>query len=195
MTANRSAMIFSTVLIAVTLVVLWGGAVPAATAQTIVVTAADPPSGAQGTINLNVLIKGKGFKTGAIARFYKTGTSDPAGIVVKSTTYRGATELVANIDIADLAALSKFDIEVMNVGGRTGKGTDCSALRGNPQRASYRIYCPRSVPPSPAYQDTPATWIPHLATELGKVISPLNMDISRGEVAIDGEGRIVIGGT
>ncbi|MBS1212978.1 MAG: translocation protein TolB [Proteobacteria bacterium] len=124
MPANRSAIILSTVLIAAALAVLWGGAVPAATAQTIQVLAADPPSGAQGTINLNVLIKGRGFKTGAIARFYRTGTFDPDGIVVKSTTYRGSTELIANIDIADWATLSMFDIEVMNVGGRTGKGTE-----------------------------------------------------------------------
>ncbi|MBS1212977.1 MAG: hypothetical protein H6R26_1594, partial [Proteobacteria bacterium] len=64
MTANRSAMILSTVVIAAAFVVLWGGAVPAATAQTIQVLAADPPSGEQGAINLNVLIKGKGFKNG-----------------------------------------------------------------------------------------------------------------------------------
>jgi hypothetical protein len=194
MTANRSAMIFSTVLIAVTLALLWGGAVPAATAQTIVVTAADPPSGAQGTINLNVLIKGKGFKIGAIARFYRTGTSDADGIVVKSTTFRGATELVANIDIADWAALSKFDIEVMNVGGRTGKGTELFSVTKKSTACVIPDLLPTlsttisDMPGSPGYLDST------FGNVTGRVISSMDMDIWGAGVAVDGVGRIVTAG-
>ena len=94
-----------------------------APAQTIQVLSAYPASAAQGTINLNVSIKGKGFKNGAQAKFYVTGTNLPGGIVVHSTTFKGATEVVANIDVADNAEISKFDIEVMS-DGRTGKGTE-----------------------------------------------------------------------
>jgi tetratricopeptide (TPR) repeat protein len=101
-----------------------GGNVPFAFAQTISVTAADPPTGAQGTVNLNVIIKGKGFKTGAKARFYRGGTYDPDGIVVNSTTFRGSTELLADITIADWATLTAFDIEVALADGRTGKGAE-----------------------------------------------------------------------
>ena len=56
--------------------------------------------------------QGQGFKNGAKAKFYKTGTTDPAGVNVKSTQYVSSTQLIANIDIADTAALAQFDIQV-----------------------------------------------------------------------------------
>jgi uncharacterized delta-60 repeat protein len=93
-------------------------------AQTVQVLSANPPSAAQGTVNLNVLIKGKGFKTGAIAKFLVTGTTDTGGVRVNSTAFVDATTLTANIDVADTAVLSKFDIQVMNRDGRGGKGTE-----------------------------------------------------------------------
>ena len=124
MTASRRAVVVLAVFVVVAFGLPWGGAVPAASAQTIQVTSADPPSGEQGTLNLNVLIKGKGFKNGAKAKFYKTGTTDPAGVNVKSTQFVSSSQLVATIDIADAAALALFDIEVRNADGRTGKGTE-----------------------------------------------------------------------
>ena len=92
-------------------------------AQDIVVSAADPASAAQGTTGLSVRITGKGFKRGATARFLRTGTSDPDGIVVNSTTYVSSDELIANIDVSPQTSLDKFDIEV-SAAGRTGKGTE-----------------------------------------------------------------------
>ena len=54
-------------------------------------------------LNLNVIIKGKGFKNGAKAKFFKTGTTDPAGVNVKSTQFVSSTQLIALVDIADAA--------------------------------------------------------------------------------------------
>ena len=73
MTASHRVLIVAAVIVAAAFGLPWGGAVPTASAQTISVTAADPPTGEQGTLNLNVIIKGKGFKNGAKARFFKTG--------------------------------------------------------------------------------------------------------------------------
>ena len=106
-------------------VLLQAASAPPVAAQDIVVSAADPPSAAQGTINLDVTIKGRNFKRGAVSRFLKTETGDPTKITVKSTTFVSRTELRANIDIADTTeALGKFDIEVQNADGRTGKGIE-----------------------------------------------------------------------
>jgi hypothetical protein len=133
MIATRKVIIVIAAFVLMALGLPWGGTVPATFAQTISVTAADPPMGEQGTLNLNVLIKGKGFKNNAKAKFYKTGTTDPAGINVKSTQFMSSTELVATIDIADAAALSPFDIVVQNADGRTGKGTELFSVveKGN----------------------------------------------------------------
>ncbi len=100
--------------------------------QEIKVTSAEPPSAPQGTLNLNVTIRGSGFKTGAKAKFFVTQTQDPGGIGVNQTTFISATELVANIDIADTAVINKFDIEVLS-NGRRGKGTELFAVteKGN----------------------------------------------------------------
>jgi hypothetical protein len=117
-----------TVVVALGLFVPWlllqAALVPPLAAQDVVVSAADPPSAPQGTTNLSVVIKGKNFKRGAESRFFETGTADPGGVTVKSTTFVSRTELLANVDIADTATLSKFDIEVQNADGRTGKGIE-----------------------------------------------------------------------
>ena len=63
----------------------------------IQVAAADPPLAAQGTLNLNVKVTGKGFKNGAKAKWLVTGTTDPGGVTVNSTTFVNSTELTANI--------------------------------------------------------------------------------------------------
>jgi len=92
--------------------------------QDPVVTSATPPAAEQGSVNLDVVIGGKNFKKGAVARFLVTGTEDPGGITVNATTFKGSTQLIANITVADAAALSKFDIEVVNTSGRRGKGIE-----------------------------------------------------------------------
>ena len=123
MAGLRRALIVVAVLLGVMFGLPGVGAVREASAQ-IAVTAADPPTGTQGSFSLNVTVKGKGFKSGAKAAFYKTGTTDPAGVTVRSTKYVNSTSLVATIDIAETADLSMFDVEVTNADGRTGKGTE-----------------------------------------------------------------------
>ena len=103
----------------------WTASPPALVAQDVVVSSAIPDNAPQGTMNLNVRVLGKGFKRGAIAKWYVTGTTDPGGVTVNATTYVSAGELLANINIAkDAQAQKKFDIEVMLTGGRTGKGIE-----------------------------------------------------------------------
>ena len=135
----------------------WAGGIGTAWAQTVSVTSANPSSGEQGTLNLNVTITGKGFKYGAKANFYKTGTTDPAGLNVKSTQYVSATQLVANIDIADTAALTSFDIQVVNADGRTGKGTELFSVVS--KKAAPVIY----------------TWEATLPTEQGAALTGSNV--------------------
>src|SRR6267154_6450282 len=93
-------------------------------AQTISVTAASPNAAAQGTLNLNVTISGKGFKNGASSSFLVSGTTNPGGIVVHSTSFVNSTTLVANIDVSDTATVSQFDVAINNADGRSGKGSD-----------------------------------------------------------------------
>jgi hypothetical protein len=93
------------------------------------VNSADPPAAEQGTVNLDVVIGGKNFKKGAVARFLVTGTEDPGGITVNSTTFKGPTQLIANITIADTATIDKFDIEVQNTSGRRGKGIELFSVK------------------------------------------------------------------
>ena len=94
----------------------------------IQVTAADPASAEQGTINLNVRVSGKGFKNGAKAKWFVTGTTDPGGVTVNSTTFVSSTEVTANITVSDTAVIASFDIQVLNSDGRGGKGTELFAV-------------------------------------------------------------------
>ncbi len=143
MTGFRRVLIVVAVLLGLMVGLPGAGAVREASAQ-ISVTAADPPAGEQGTLNLSVKITGKGFKNGAKAEFYKTKTTDPAGVNVKSTQFVSSTQLVVLVDvsstqlvvlvdIADAAALAMFDIQVANTDGRTGKGTELFSVvqKGN----------------------------------------------------------------
>ena len=95
-----------------------------AQAQQIQVNAADPAAAAQATVNLDVRVDGKGFKNGANAKFLVTGTADPGGVQVNSTTFVSSTELRVNIDVAETATIAGFDIQVSNSDGRGGKGTE-----------------------------------------------------------------------
>ncbi len=112
------------------------GALPSAQAQQVQVTAADPTSTVQGTINLNVKVTGKGFKNGAKAKWFVTGTTDPGGVTVNSTSFVNSGELVANITVADTASIANFDIQVLNSDGRGGKGTELFAVTAKGQPAS-----------------------------------------------------------
>ncbi len=100
-------------------------------AQQIQVTAASPSSTAQGTINLNVKVTGKGFKNGANAKWFITGTTDSGGVVVNSTTFVSSSEVTANITVSDTAIIANFDIQVLNADGRGGKGTELFAVTAN----------------------------------------------------------------
>ena len=104
-----------------------------ATAQ-IQVDSANPSAAPQGTINLDIAITGNGFKKGAKAQWFVTGTTNPGGVTVNSTTFKGSTQLTANITVAPDAVISGFDIVVRNANGRTGKGTDKFAVtvKGTP---------------------------------------------------------------
>lgn len=93
-------------------------------AQQVQVNAADPAAAAQATVNLDVKVTGKGFKNGANAKFLVTGTADPGGVQVNSTTFVSSTELRVNIDVAETATIAGFDIQVLNSDGRGGKGTE-----------------------------------------------------------------------
>jgi hypothetical protein len=119
-------------LLAVVVFVAISAFLPAA-AQ-IQVTSADPAAAPQGTTNLNVTIAGSGFKKGAQAQWFVTGTTNPGGVTVNSTTVNGSSKITANITVANDAVTSGFDILVRNTDGRTGKGTDAFTVtsKGTP---------------------------------------------------------------
>lgn len=119
------------------LILIIGGSILPVAAQ-IQVNSTTPAAAAQGTTNLNVTIAGNGFKKGAKAQWFITGTTNPGGVTVNSTTYNGSSSLTANITIASNATLSGFDVLVTNTDGRTGKGTDLFAVtvQGTPTGCS-----------------------------------------------------------
>ena len=94
----------------------------------IQVNSSSPSAAPQGTVNLNITVNGSGFKRGAKAQWFVTGTTNPGGVTVNSTTFNGSSSLTANITIASNATLSGFDVVVTNTDGRTGKGTDLFAV-------------------------------------------------------------------
>jgi len=123
---------------------LFAGVSALPTTAQIQVDSANPGAAPQGTINLDVAITGNGFQKGAKAQWFVTGTTNPGGVTVNSTTFKGSTQLTANITVAPDAVISGFDIVVTNANGRTGKGTDKFAvtLKGTP------IGCTTSGTPS-----------------------------------------------
>jgi hypothetical protein len=118
--------------ISILFAMVFGGLLASVAAQPAVaqiqVNSANPSAAPQGTINLNVLVTGNGFKKGAKAQWFVTGTTNPGGVTVNSTTFNGSTQITANITVASDAAISGFDIVVTNLDGRTGKGTDKFAV-------------------------------------------------------------------
>ncbi len=99
---------------------------PAALAQDVIVSAAVPDNAPQGSVSMSVLVKGNGFKKGAIAKWLVTGSETDTGkVTVNSTTFVNSNELLANITIAsDAQTEKKLDIKVTLTSGRTGKGIE-----------------------------------------------------------------------
>jgi hypothetical protein len=101
---------------------LFGATASPLMAQNIQVTSATPDSADQGTVNLDVVIGGSGFKKGATAAWYVSGTTNPGGVTVNSTAFNSSSQLTANITVSDTADIGSFDVVVFSA-GRTGKGT------------------------------------------------------------------------
>jgi len=95
----------------------------------ISVTSALPNSATQGTINLDVTVGGKGFKAGATAQWFVSGTTNPGGVTVNSTAFVNSNTLTANITVSSTANVGGFDVVVKNTDGRTGKGTELFAVQ------------------------------------------------------------------
>ena len=71
--------------VAVAIALVFVGILPTQAAAPITVESAEPPEGEQGTANLDVLVKGKGFSQGNTVRFLVTGTAnDTGGVVVQN---------------------------------------------------------------------------------------------------------------
>jgi hypothetical protein len=98
-------------------------------APPIQVTAADPSSAPQGTLSLDVAVAGNGFDSSAAVDFLVTGTTNPGGITVRNVSVVSPKKLVATIDVADIAVVASFDIQVTQSGGRKGKGTSLFAVQ------------------------------------------------------------------
>lgn len=101
-----------------------------AIAQKITVTATNPNTAPQGTIGLNVTITGSGYSKGAKAQFFISGTTDPGGVTVNSTSYVSSSQLTANVTVSTTAYTGGFDVQVTS-GTRTGKGTDMFTVTTN----------------------------------------------------------------
>ena len=100
-------------------------------AENVQVNSAVPNSTAQGTINLDVTIGGNGFKHGAHAQWFVSGTTNPGGVTVNSTAFVSSTQLTANITVSSTANISPFDIVVSNTSGSSGKGTGLFSVIAN----------------------------------------------------------------
>jgi FG-GAP-like repeat len=101
---------------------------PSVASAQIQVNSTNPNTVPQGTTNLNITVGGNGFKKGAKAQWFVTGTINPGGVTVNSTTFNSSSQLTANITVATNATISGFDVQVTNADGRTGKGTDLFAV-------------------------------------------------------------------
>ncbi|HEV2352503.1 MAG TPA: hypothetical protein VG028_21930 [Terriglobia bacterium] len=89
----------------------------------IQVTSATPNMAAEGTINLNVIVGGNGFKKGAKAAWFQSGTTNPGDVTVNSTSVNSSSQVTANITVSTAGFTGSYDIVVTNADGRSGKGT------------------------------------------------------------------------
>jgi len=178
--------------------------VPAAQAQDVQVTSADPPAAEQGTINLDVTVKGKGFKNGAQAKWFVTGTTNPGGVTVNSTAFISGSELRANITVADDATIANFDIVVTNTNGRSGKGTELFRVTQKGSGGGNATSCVIPAPALTTTQSCSSTLPGCLDTTFGGTGSvsvdsdglPGSTDADGGQaVAIQPDGKIVVVGT
>ena len=174
----------------------WGGTVPAAFAQ-IQVTSANPNTGDQGTLGLNVTIGGKGFKKGAKANFYLKGTTNPAGITVRATKFVSDASLVATIDIAAGATPDDFDIVVANADGRTGKGTELFAVLAKIDPCTLPDPVPSLSSDISYYPGSPGFLDANFGSGTGRVIGLRAFKAGGGAALqqVDGEPRIVMAGS
>jgi hypothetical protein len=102
----------------------------AAHAQKVAVTEADPNVAEQDTLNLDVKIKGRGFRTGAAVTFWITGsTTNNGGVTVNSAVVHDSKNLTANIDVPLGATISDYDIEVAVSSSRRGRGTTLFSVK------------------------------------------------------------------
>jgi uncharacterized delta-60 repeat protein len=115
------------------------------TAQ-IQVTSANPNNAPQGTVNLNVTVNGNGFKKGAKAQWFISGSTNPGGVTVNSTAFNSAGQVTANITVAADAYVGGFDVVVTNTDGRSGKGTELFAVNSN---GAAKVSCTAPVPINP----------------------------------------------
>ncbi|MFN7997033.1 MAG: FG-GAP and VCBS repeat-containing protein [Bryobacteraceae bacterium] len=108
------------------------------TAQNVQVSSALPSQTTQGTVNLDVTVAGNGFKQGAQAQWFVSGSINPGGVTVNSTTFVSSSQLTANITVSTTATISSYDISVTNKNGSSGKGTglfSVNAGNGNQNQA------------------------------------------------------------
>ncbi len=124
---KRSNSFWMAVLLALS-AFLWSGNASPLLAQNIQVTAANPNSAAEGTVNLNVIVSGSGFKRGAVAKWFETGTTNPGDVTVNLTAFDSSSQLTANITVSTAGFTGSYDIVVQNADGRTGKGTGLFAV-------------------------------------------------------------------
>jgi hypothetical protein len=157
------------------------------------VSATDPIAAEQGTINLNVKVTGKGFKNGASAKWFVTGTTNPGGVTVNSTTFVSSTEVTVNITVADTATISNFDIYVVNSDGRGGKGTELFAVtpKGNQLQdigvSACFVYC------TPPGSDSASQAVYTACIQQNRIRMDVDRDYVNGQEGIDAVFHIVSG--
>ena len=167
-------------------------AIPSSLAQgQVQVSAADPMAAEQGTINLNVKVTGKGFKNGAKAKWFVTGTADTGGVTVNSTTFVSSTELSANITVADAATVANFDIQVLNSDGRGGKGTELFAVtaKGNSPNACTIQPLPPGITLLSTLNYVKPNGAAAYGTALGVSVRARLMTLNGAQVVVVGVGR------
>lgn len=110
------------------------------------VDATDPPSGEQ-TQRLFVRVLGSGFDDGSVATWIKDG--EPTGVTTHTTDYVSDEELLADIEIDEVARIGLWDVEVMTVRGKKGIGIESFEVKEKtpPGQIEYDDYLPLDLGP------------------------------------------------